>query len=295
MKLQGVVMVEFQIKKKEKQGGRHYPKTVLDIAYEYGKKAYKEFGQLIKGMVLFGSATRELDRLDAQSTPGMGTGDIDILVILDDLTIQLTPDVLEAYKIISEKLVASTDKRLHITTLKFTTFWELIRNGDPVGINILREGHAIIDTGFFDPLQALLAQGRILPTSEAVHAYFAKAPRALHSARMHLLQGAVDMYWAVIDATQSAIMRVGEMPPNPKNAAEVVREKLIKPGFLPKKFSRTVDKFYKLAKGIIHREIKDVKGDDYHEYLREAQEYVDAVRKFLDDYPRKHAKKQKKE
>ena len=59
--------------------------------------------------------------------------------------------------------------------MRFTSFWEYIRNGDPVGINILRDGVAIIDTGFFDPLQALLKKGRIRPTSESIWTYIDEA------------------------------------------------------------------------------------------------------------------------
>jgi len=265
--------MEFDLKR-PKPTATNFSKTDLDIAYDYGKRAYKELGKLIRALVLFGSAGRHDKK----------HGDIDILVVLDDVQMQLSQEMLEAYRIISEKLVGQTSRKLHITTLKFTTFWDLVRNGDPVGINILREGHAIIDTGFFEPMQALLYLGKIKPTSEAVHAYYAKAPRALMSARAHLLQGVLDMYWAVIDSTQAAIMKVGIEPPNPKNAGKVVREELVKKRHLSRKYSKTVDKFYEIAKKIMHREVKDVSGAQYHYYMAEAQEYVDEIKKLIDKH-----------
>ena len=65
-----------------------------------------------------------------------------------------------------------SSEKLHITTLKFTSFWEYIRAGDPVGVNILREGMALIDSGFFEPMQQLLIQGKMRPSPEAVWVYF---------------------------------------------------------------------------------------------------------------------------
>lgn len=251
-----------------------FPKNDLDSARNYAKLAFKEFGKLLRAVILFGSSAHPDAHRKSKS-------DIDILVILDDLEIQLSSEMLEAYRIISQKLVGQVDKKLHITTLKFTTFWDLMRTGDPVAINMLREGLPLIDTGFFEPMQILLSQGKIKPTSESVHAYFARAPKAVQSARFHLLQGIVDMYWGVIDATQAAIMNLSIDPPGPKNAGKIVREELVGK-YLDKKFANTVDVFYSLAKKILHRELKEVSGPDYHTYLKEAHEYVEAVRRFLE-------------
>ncbi|MFO8241301.1 MAG: hypothetical protein R6T90_09945, partial [Dissulfuribacterales bacterium] len=63
--------------------------------------------------------------------------------------------MVEAYRVIVEKIISKTSERLHITTLKFTNFWEYIRGGDPVGLNMLRGGIPLIDSGFFEPMQQL--------------------------------------------------------------------------------------------------------------------------------------------
>src|SRR3989338_6022936 len=116
-------------------------------------------GGLIRGVIIFGSAARK------KTTE---KSDIDVLVIIDDLTISLSPEVVEAYRVIVNKTIVRVSTRLHITTLRFTSFWEYMRNGDPIGINILREGVAMIDSGFFEPLQVLLKKGKIRPTSESI-------------------------------------------------------------------------------------------------------------------------------
>ena len=182
---------------------------------------------------------------------------------------------------IVEKIISETSEKLHITTLKFTSFWEYIRAGDPVGINILREGMALIDSGFFEPMQQLLIQGKMRPSPEAVWVYFSRAPRTMHNSRWHLLQGTLDLYWAVIDSAHAALMKLGEIPPTPSHVSDLLYEKMVKKDLLEKKYSKMMDNFYKLAKRIGHQELTEIRGKDYDVYLKDAQEFVDRMKKFI--------------
>jgi len=109
-----------------------------------------------------------------------------------------------------------------------TSFWEYIRNGDPIAINILRDGVALIDTGFFEPLQVLLRRGRIRPTQESIWLYFIRAPNTLHNSKWHILQATLDIYWACVDACHAALMKIGETPPTPEHVADLLEDKLVK-------------------------------------------------------------------
>ena len=120
--------MKFAIKELENPNVKRYNSEELEIAYAFSKKAYKEFGNFIKSLVIFGSAARK------EAKPG---ADVDILVIIDDISLQLSPEVVETYRIVMEQLIADTSQRLHVTTLKLTAFWDYIRNSDPIGINIL--------------------------------------------------------------------------------------------------------------------------------------------------------------
>ncbi|MCJ7757484.1 MAG: hypothetical protein MUP24_05005, partial [Gillisia sp.] len=82
--------------------------------------------------------------------------DIDILIIIDDVRAELTAEFVEAYRVIVEKIAFKISKKLHITTLKLTNFWDYTRAGDPIVINMLRDGIPLMDYGFFEPLQILL-------------------------------------------------------------------------------------------------------------------------------------------
>jgi predicted nucleotidyltransferase/uncharacterized protein (UPF0332 family) len=271
--------MKFAIKETDNPNIRRYSSEELDIAYAFSKRAYTEFGNFIKSLVIFGSAARK------EVKPG---GDIDMLVIVDDISIQLSPEVIETYRIIMENLVAEVSQRLHVTTLKLTAFWDYIRNSDPVGINILRDGYALLDSGFFDPLQALLVRGRIRPTDESVWTYFSRAPQTLMSSKWHLLQGAMDLYWAVIDSAHAALMSVGEIPPSPRHVAEMITEKMVGSKLVPKDCAKTMDKFYVLAKRISNREVVNLSGEEYDNLHKEASAFVEVMRTFIEK--QKHVK-----
>ncbi len=258
--------------KKQKISVAEYKKEDFDIAYEFSKKLYEEMKDFVKATVLFGSSARKT----------ASQGDIDVLVIIDDLTVRLTPELTEAYTLITEKIVAETSNMLHITTLKLTAFWEYVRAGDPVIINMLRDGIALLDTGFFEPIQVLLKQGRIRPTQESVWSYFAKAPSTLYNSKWHLLQATIDLYWAVIDAAHSALMKLGEIPPIPEHVANMMQIHMVNTGLIDKKYAVTMRKFYNLSKKINHREIKEISGRDYDSYYKEAQDFVYKIREFIE-------------
>ena len=203
-------------------------------------------------------------------------------MIVDDVSMVLTGDLVEAYRLIVEKIISETSDKLHVTTLKFTSFWEYIRAGDPIGINILREGMALLDSGFFDPLQRLLKGGRIRPSEEAVWRYFGRAPKTLVNSRWHLLQATLDLYWAVIDAAHAALMSKNEVPPTPDHVADILDRIFVKHRLLEKKYVETMRKFYKISKMITHREIKEIKGAEYEKYYHEADEFVKRMKKLID-------------
>lgn len=264
--------MESKIEERENPNLQKYHKETIGIAYKFSSHIYKELGPYLKAIVLFGSSARKKTL----------SGDIDILLVLDDTKNVLDAQFMEAYKIVVSNVIKKVSLKLHITTLKFTTFWEYMRAADPVAINMLKEGVPLIDSGFFEPMQVLLYQGRIRPTQEAIWSYYTRAPRTLYNSKWHLLQATIDLYWSVIDSAHAALMMMGEVPPSPEHVAEMIEEKLVKPGYLEKRYSKTMTSFYRLQKMISHREIGEIKGEEYDRYFKEAQEFVERMKKFLE-------------
>ncbi|MBR9691672.1 nucleotidyltransferase domain-containing protein [Candidatus Woesearchaeota archaeon] len=267
--------MKFTLKKGAHPNIVKYPNEDIAAAKSFAKRLKNEFGDFLKAVVLFGSAARK-------KTPVGQKGDIDVLIVVDDLSIRMTREVIEVYRLIVEKTLGKVSTRLHVTSMTITSFWEYLRAGDPVAINILRDGIALLDTGFFDPMQALLIQGRIKPTKESVWVYFGRAPRTLLNSKWHILQATLDLYWAVIDATHAALMHIGETPPSPQYAGDLLEKRLVKEHKLEAKYAKTMDRFYKLMKGITHREIKEIKGPEYEKLYKEAEDFVNRMQKFIE-------------
>ena len=163
--------MEFNIPKREV----HQHKLNLDdakLVRKLSSDLTKELGEFLKCCVLFGSSTGEPQH----------EHDIDVLLVIDDLTRVVTPSVVEAYRIIVERVGAEISKRFHINTLKISTLWEQARQGDPVLMNMLRDGVVFYDVGVFEPLQVLLQEGKIRPSRESVNNYAARAPITMQNA-----------------------------------------------------------------------------------------------------------------
>lgn len=266
--------MKFDIQKREQKNISRYLSEDLETARKFARIMYKEFGNFVSGIILFGSS--------AHNNPNPKR-DIDILIVLDDVRIKFTKELITTYRIITERAIANVDpKRLHVQSMKLTSFWEYARAGDPVAINILRSGVALIDTGFFDPLQALLDQGRIRPSSESIWTYFTMAPASLHNSQQHILTAVVDLYWAAIDAAHAALMAMGEIPPTPNHIADMLEEKLVANYQVKRKYGKIMRDLYNIFKKITHRDIKSVSGKDYDKYRKLTEEFVNEMKYFIE-------------
>ncbi len=265
--------MEFDLEKRDLPNRGHYSKEDHETAKEFAEGMEEEFDDFVKEVVLFGSSARKEKALDE--------GDIDVLVVVNDMTMVVNKQVIEGYRIITTNLSASISENLHITTLKLSNFWESVKSGDPVMINILRDGVPLIESDFFEPLQMLLHKGRIRPTKEAVWNYYMKAPKTLKNSRWHILQGVLDLYWAVMDSAHAALMHAGCVPPSPEHAHELILKHLVKPGYVDKKYSKRMKSFYDLAKKIDHKKIVSISGEEYERYYKEAKDFVKTMRRYI--------------
>jgi len=273
--------MEFKVKQRRHPNVPRYPTSDYQLAEKFSTILKKELGDFVKAVVLFGSAARAAEHRE-KPEKGLHEHDIDVLVIVNDLTMVMGPEVVEAYRVITESTASKVSKRLHITTMKLTSFWDYMRNGDPIAINMLRDGVPLADVGIFEPLQMLLFQGRIRPTKESIWNYYARAPATLANAQWHVLQASLDLYWAVIDAAHAALMKMGEIPPSPGHVADLIEQRLVKPGHVAKRYADVMRFFYELSRKITHREIRDIPGKKFDEYHALAQDFVKAMKRVIE-------------
>lgn len=264
--------MDVNINTKSSKTKTNYSSENLDLAYRFTKKINKELGDLIKAVILFGSTARK------EKT----AKDIDILVIADDVRIDFSQELVQTYRIVTENCVRQTSDKIHVTSMKLTSFWEYIRNGDPIALNILRDGFALIDTGFFDPLQLLLRQGRIRPSPESFWSYFNRAPQNLQASKVKIQEAMIDLYWAVIDSAHAVLMHINEVPPSPKHVPQYLEKHLVRKNLISKEAPWTVRKFYDLHKRITNSEIRYFSGKELDQHYKEAEKFVDEMKKFIE-------------
>ena len=254
---------------RERHQSHEYSDYEFKMAQDFAKRLDVELGEFLHCMVLFGSAVKT-----AHTT--IYEKDIDVLIIINDMTKILNPEVVEAYRIIVYNTAKQLSSRFHVNTLKVSDFWDYVRNGDPLIVNILRDGKALLDKGLWEPVQALFNQGRVRPTQENVWVYYMRAPSAITSAKWHMLQACLDLYWAVIDASHALLISQGEAPISPKHISASMMQ-WAKKGKIHKQHAKTVEEFYNLSKQIITRDIKEISGAEYEEYRAKAQGFIDEM------------------
>ncbi len=266
--------MKFDIHRRGQKNLSRYINEDVETVRKFARILYKEFGEFIRALVLFGSAVKN---------PGAKHRDLDVLIIVDDLRFSFSREIVETYRIIVARAIADVaPDRLHVQSMKMTGWWEYVRAGDPVAINVLRYGLAIIDTGFFDPLQALLEQGRIRPTRESIWTYFTLAPASLSRSKDKLLAATIDLYWSAVDSAHAALMVAGETPPSPEHVAEMLEKTLVASGRIKPKYAKTMQELYNLFKQIVHRGIREISGKDYDHYKEKAEEFVSEMKSFIE-------------
>lgn len=271
-------MVDISFKYKKRPVEYHFDEVDLQLTQTLSTKLKEELKDLLKSVILFGSAAR--------GTKEQGS-DIDVLLILNDVSIVLSKEVITSLRVIIENCAAGVSNNFHITTMHLTQFWDYLRSGDPVIVNMIREGRAVMDEGFFAPIQGLLDQGRIRPTKEAVWAYYTRSPITIKRAEKRLLDIIVDLYWAVIDAAHAVLMHIDVVPGAPHHVARLMDEYFVSKRLIEKKYVDTVKKFYKLSKEVGHHQLVSMSGKDIDVLIAEAKEFVDKMKFILNHDPEK--------
>ena len=268
-------------KSKDKIDTKKYPTLKLrrerDIAMDFATKVFKKFDKIIKSVVLFGSTVKNTN---------VTGSDIDIIIIIDDVTINWDQELIAWYREELDKILRRNPYRqeLHINTVKLSTWWEDLIRGDPVVINILRYGEPLIDlAGFFNPLKYLLLKGKIKSTPEAIYSALQRAP--IHLARSKLAElGAVEgVYWSMVDSAHAALIAANIPPASPEHVPVDLKQTFVDNKMLKMKYVIWYRDILMIHKKIGHGEIKDLKGVEIDNLQDRAEEFLGVMAKLVKD------------
>ncbi|MBU2612658.1 MAG: nucleotidyltransferase domain-containing protein, partial [Nanoarchaeota archaeon] len=204
-------------------------KTDHEIATDFAVKAYEKFQKIIKSVVLFGSVEEEKTTLGS---------DIDIIVIVDDVSLKWDQELIAWYREELDKILQINpyNAKLHINTIRLSTWWDDLMRGDPVVLNIIRSGFPVLDhAGFIEPLKYLMLRGKIKGTPEAIYQCIQRAPSHLARSKAAELTAIDGVYWSMVDAAHGALIAAGYFPPSPEHVMVDLKEAFVDRGFLKMK------------------------------------------------------------
>ena len=248
-----------------------------DIAMDFATKAYQKFNKLVKSVILFGSTAKRTN---------VSGSDIDIIIIIDDASIRWDQELIAWYREELEKLVKKNPykRSLHINTIKLSTWWEDLIRGDPVVLNIIRDGESLIDFGgFFEPLKYLLLSGKIKSTPEAIYSLLQRAPMHISRSKASELNIIEGLFWSMVDSSQAALIAANVNPPSPEHIPIELKQAFIDTGKLKMKYAIWYRDLLLLHKQISHGKITDLKSVEIDEWQEKAEEFLNVMAKLVDD------------
>ncbi|MFH1237985.1 MAG: nucleotidyltransferase domain-containing protein [archaeon] len=247
-----------------------------EIAMDFAMKVYEKFDQMIKSVVLFGSSAKRV------STP---YSDIDIIVIIDDVGIRWDQELIAWYREELGKLIVANPyrKSLHINSVKLSTWWEDLMRGDPVVINVLRYGDALIDFGgFFNPLRILLKEGKIRSTPESIYTLLQRAPGHMTRAKQSMLAVVDGLYWTMVDSAHAALIAADVMPSSPETIPNVLIETFVKTKKLNRKYVDYYSEIHSVAKNVVHSTLVSIRGKELDDWFNKADSFLGEMAKLVD-------------
>ncbi len=243
-------------------------KTDHEIATDFALKVYDKFKKIIKSIVLFGSVEKEKTTLGS---------DIDIIIIIDDVSLKWDTELIAWYREELDKIMQGNpyNKKIHINTIRLSTWWDDLMKGDPVVLNIIRSGFPILDAaGFIEPLKFLMLQGKIKGTPEAIYECIQRSPIHLARSKAAELTAVDGVYWSMVDAAHGALIAAGYFPPSPEHVMIDLKEAFVDKGFLRMKYVDWYKDIYYLHKKIDHRGTLEVKGSEIEIWQQRAEEFM---------------------
>nr|MBA4405054.1 hypothetical protein [Nanoarchaeum sp.] len=231
---------------------------------------------------------------------GEKSNDIDVYVIVDDTDVKRMSraelrDKLRGLILsmgFEAEAITGIKKQFHVQVYILTDFWESVKDAHPVIFTFLRDGVPIYDRGVFGPWRLLLKMGRIRPSPEAIDMFMETGDRLLDAAKGKLLMiVGQDLYYAVLNPAQAALMLYGLAPPTPKETIKLLEEVFVKKEkILEQKYVDMLERIRLFFKDIEHGKIKSITGAEIDKLITDSEEFLKRINTLFKQIERKREK-----
>jgi len=256
--------------------------SAIKIAEIHKSMILKKFEKYIVSYVLAGSLVQ------GKSTK---TSDIDVWVVIDDTDVKKMTraelkDKLRAIIIgmgIEAGEITGIRNKLNIQVYILTDFWDSLKEANPVIFTLLRDGVPFYDRGIFMPWKQLLKMGKIKPSNEAIDMFMSSGEQMLKRVHYKIKDiGMEDTFYAILTPSQAALMLYGIPPPTPKETPVLMKEIFVdKEKMLEPEYIKILEKNIGVRKDLEHGTKKDLSGKDVDELLKNAEKYLERVKKLF--------------
>ncbi len=226
--------------------------------------------------------------------------DIDVAIIIDDTDVKKMSrlELKDKLRAIIQNMgfeasqITGVKAQFHIQTYILTDFWDSLKEANPVIFTMLRDGVPLYDRGVFMPWKLLLQMGRIKPSPEAIDMNMEVGDKLLLRTRQKLLSVVgEDLYYAMLNPAQAALMLYGIPPPTHKETAPLMDEIFVKKEkLLEKKYVDMLARAVKYFKDIEHGKVKKVTGKDIDNLLKDAEDYLNRLKTLFDEIEKRKEK-----
>jgi uncharacterized protein (UPF0332 family) len=257
--------------------------SALKVSEVHKNMTVKKFEKYVVSYIAVGS----LFRGDADPK------DIDVAIVIDDTDVKRMSrfELKEKLRAIiltmgqdASHITGIKGAQFHIQTYILTDFWDSLKEANPVIFTMLRDGVPLYDRGVFMPWKLLLQMGRIKPSPEAIDMNREIGEKLLKRTRQKLLSIiGEDLYYALLNPAQAALMLYGLPPPTPKECVKLMEDIFVKKEkLLEKKYVDILESVRKYFKDIEHGNVKSVSGKDVDKLLKNAEDYLKRIDQLFD-------------
>ena len=255
--------------------------SALKVAELHRNMVVQKFEKYVVSYIAVGS----LFRGDA------APNDIDVAIVIDDTDVKsmsrfelrdrLRGIIINYGHEAGKKTGVKAD--FHIQTYILTDFWENLKDANPVIFTMLRDGVPLYDRGVFMPWKLLLQMGRIKPSPEAIDMNMDVGDKLLDRTKHKLLSVVgEDLFYAVMNPTQAALMLYGIPPPTPKEAVKLMEEIYVKKEkMLEQKYVDILEKIRSTFKDIEHKRLKEISGSEVDTLIKDCRDYLARIKELF--------------